>query len=248
MTKYILILISAIIINTSIVFAEPEQINARILPTIWYSDLNIKEGDTVKVFAGIQNNSNTNWTGNAVFLVDNVEIAKQAFTSNSDTLKDISANWKVSSGTHDIQVKITANNLPEGKTLVAYETNKSTLSVNINITKEDVKEKINDTAVKVLDKTNSLAEVLAEKLDDYKKPDTEKIKISELIDGVKGKVLGTTTQSKAQKDDFSIGKFAGNAFDSAWNVVIDTFKFLINNWKWSLAGLLVLYLLYKFFL
>ena len=41
----------------------PTQINARILPLIWYSTLSINDGDSIKIYAGIQNNSDLDFTG-----------------------------------------------------------------------------------------------------------------------------------------------------------------------------------------
>ena len=49
--------------------STPIQINARIMPLIWYSTLSINEGDSIKIYAAIQNNSGTTFTGNAVFYV-----------------------------------------------------------------------------------------------------------------------------------------------------------------------------------
>lgn len=71
MKKYFAILFFVIIFCFSgfplNVFADEEsststKINARILPTIWYSTLSVNDGDSIKIYAGIQNNSGLNFT------------------------------------------------------------------------------------------------------------------------------------------------------------------------------------------
>lgn len=246
--KYLSLLI--ILFFPVIVFSQEinnSEINSRILPVIWFSKLEPESGDTLKIYSLIQNNSGQNYSGNAIFYVNNNEVARHPFVSNTDILKTISTDWKVTPGTHEIQVKITTN-LDDDKKLVAYETDKSLLTVKTNITKEDIKDKVADTTEKIFDKTDNLANNLSNKLDQYKKSDTENFNFSEIVKDVKSKVLGASAVDGEEVNNKSIKEIAGNTLDSAWNVIIDSLKFLINNWKWSLAGLLVLYLLYRFFL
>ncbi|MEK7184640.1 MAG: hypothetical protein AAB683_00695 [Patescibacteria group bacterium] len=246
--KYLILFLISLLLPISIFAQEIEKgkVNARILPTIWFSTLDLKEGESVKIYAGIQNNSGVDFSGTAVFNVDDKEISRSTFNSSSETLKTISASWKTISGTHDIQVKISTN-LSGNKTLVEYDTNVSTISIDKNITKDYVKDKIIDTADKVVLKTDSITENLVSKIDKYKKPVEDKLDITGTVKNLKNSVFGTST-GKVIDSDKSIGNFFSNAFDSAWNIVIDTFKFLISHWKWSLGGVLLLYLIYKIFL
>src|ERR1035437_485667 len=90
----LLTLVACFSIGASNTFAQgtsvsPTTINARILPTVWYSSLSVNDGDSIKVYAGIQNNSGINFTGIASFLVDDKEISKVSFSSTAPSLKDI---------------------------------------------------------------------------------------------------------------------------------------------------------------
>ncbi len=54
-SKYIKIIPALFFIFAGTAFAQYEKINAGILPSTWYSEVNILENQNVKVFAGIQN-------------------------------------------------------------------------------------------------------------------------------------------------------------------------------------------------
>jgi len=76
---FFLVFIFCIINGPLNVFAEtssvvPEQINARILPLVWYSVLSINNEDSIRIYAGIQNNSGIDFTGTATFYVDDKAI------------------------------------------------------------------------------------------------------------------------------------------------------------------------------
>ena len=88
MKKYaalsLLTLVACFSIGASNTFAQGTSIgtttiNARILPTVWYSSLSVNDGDSIKIYAGIQNNSGINFIGTASFLVDDKEISKVSF-------------------------------------------------------------------------------------------------------------------------------------------------------------------------
>ena len=153
------------------VFAEisseaPEQINARILPLVWYSALSMNDEDSIRIYAGIQNNSGIDFTGIATFYINDKVVSDSEFTSLDDSLNDVSAKWVAEVGSHDVQVKITTS-LPSDKALISYESVKSNISVFEKIVQEpmdnivintisNVVSKIDETVVPLVDKINSL--------------------------------------------------------------------------------------------
>ena len=168
---FLLIFVFWIINGPLNVFAEisseaPEQINARILPLVWYSALSINDEDSIRIYAGIQNNSGIDFTGTATFYVDDKVISDSEFTSSDDSLNDVSAKWVAEIGSHDIQVKIVTS-LPSDKALISYESVKSNISVAEKVIQESIKNtaintisnvvsKIDETVVPLVDKINSL--------------------------------------------------------------------------------------------
>lgn len=229
-----------------------EQINARILPSIWYSTLFIKDGDSVRIYAGIQNNSGVDFNGKALFYVDEENISEVSFVSRSDSLNAVSADWVVSSGTHDIQVKITTS-LPDDKVLVSYETSKSSINITRKITQEMIKDTVVDTVYNVITKVDEAVVPLVEKLQDLKKPTEGELfqsssKVQNRVDGdvvleeESGSVLGASTQSSSIGDK----KIAGISLNYIFNLVIDGATFLLKHWLWTLGGIVLLFILVKF--
>ncbi len=262
MKKYVafslLTLVAYFLIGTLNTFAQgttlsSTKINARILPTVWYSSLSVNDGDSIKIYAGIQNNSGINFTGTALFLVDDKEISKVSFSSTADSLKDVSVNWVADPGSHNVQVKISTS-LNSDKILVSYESDKSSISITRKITTEVVGETALNTANSIVAKADDIASVLADKIESFKKPvrsdDTGvgsnsssgfagNIGNRTTIDS-NGGVLGTSTGP--------ITDFGGkglNRMDSVFNMAMDLLAFLIRHWVWTLSGIVVIYLIFK---
>jgi hypothetical protein len=245
MNKKIIFFIIALFISFSPVnsFAQtasstPIKINARILPTIWYSTLSVNDGDSIKIYAGIQNNSGIDFSGTAVFYVDNEEISKKTFTSEKESLKDVEVNWVASPGTHSVEVKISTN-LSSDKELVSYESDKSRISITRKVTLEEVKETAITTAVNILDKADELASNLAQKIEGMKQP-TDSIS-SDIKNSVsssaanKGRVLGVSTSTA-----ISDYKSASNKTNYFLNILLSFVAFLVLNWKWVILGIIIL--------
>jgi hypothetical protein len=157
------------------VFAQattPTTINARILPTVWYSALSVNDGDSIKIYAGIQNNSGINFTGVATFYVDGAAISTSPFSSTTDTLQDVSTNWVATPGDHNVQVKI-SNSLPSTEILVSNQSDESSISITQTvtpITSQDVETIVLNTASNIVSGTNTLANTLANNIDSLKTP------------------------------------------------------------------------------
>jgi hypothetical protein len=265
MKKYLFALLFVFILYDIIqppqVYAEsatgtPTQINARIMPLIWYSTLSINEGDSIKVYAAIQNNSGVSFTGNAVFYVDDKEILKKTFISADDTLIDVYADWVANVGSHGVQVKITAI-LPTNKELVSYESDKSKVSITRKITAEVVQEVTRNTITNIVNKIDEIASSSANKVEGLKKPvagnsvganinvtssgNTGTVKIVSSASQIpKGAVLGTSTRLVSDSNSNSSGWWA-----RIYNWLIDALVFLIKHWLWVLIGLVVIYFGWK---
>jgi hypothetical protein len=234
--------------------AQPERINARILPLLWYSALSIDGGDTITIYAGIQNNSGIDFTGTAAFSVDGKNIAEVPFTSKNDSLRDISARWVADPGPHTVQATITAS-LPSGKTLVAYESDKSNITVSQKAAKEAVTTNVLDTASAIVSKTDALAGALADKIESFKKPAEVAQGAVEGAETTAGKSNGdsnTQAEEKGSVLNASIGPtpesgatpLAAEAH-SAFNIALGGLAFLVRHWPWVLGILLVIFLILK---
>jgi hypothetical protein len=144
------------------------KINAKILPSIWYSTLSIDDGESIQIFSGIQNNSGFSFEGTATFYIDDTAVVSKAFSSVDGSLKELSADWIAVPGSHDIQVKISALSLSADKVLSAYESDKSKISVTRKITAEVVKQAIFGTASSIVSGIDSLTSSLANKIESLK--------------------------------------------------------------------------------
>jgi hypothetical protein len=237
------------------VFAEDSasstKINARILPTVWYSTLSVNDGDSIKIYAGIQNNSGIDFVGTTTFFVDDEEISNAPFSSSADSLKDVSVNWVADPGSRDIKVKISSADLPSGKTLVSYESDKSIISITRNVTPEAVQAVAVNTANTIVEKTDQLASALADKIESLKKPSISNDSDGKIDGGEdfatntseikKGTVLGTSTkQSVVPKESGGSVKM-----DSVFNTCMDILALMVRGWKWTLGGIVLLFLILK---
>lgn len=252
---FTLILISLALSFPSRIFAQtstaPQQINARILPLVWYSTLSINEGDSIKIYAGIQNNSGISFSGTATFYVDDKEISKSSFVSPNDSLKDVSTDWVTSPGSHDVQVKITTS-LPADKILVSYESDKSNVNIVQKITPELIGTTVLSAASNIISKTDNLANALADHIESFKKPvdvlsldansensktNNTKVVSSSGSQTKSGSVLGASTGPVSNQN---------TKIQSAFNIALDALAFLVRNWMWTLGGIILLFLIIKF--
>jgi hypothetical protein len=224
------------------------EINARILPTVWYSTLSINEGDSVKIYAAIQNNSGLDFTGTAIFFVDNIELSKNSFSSNADSLRELSSDWVADPGTHNVQVKVSAA-LPAGKVLVSNETDKSSVTITKKIVPVDIKETVNNTVSTIITKTDYVTNVIADKIETYKRPEgsvnsntrsdqaknnTTNFLVTSVAPKV-GEVLGISTTTISGVSDVKIK-------DSIFNRAIDAISFLLRHWLWIIGVIVFLYI------
>jgi len=260
---FLIVLCLMILPNVSMAEAavsSPVIINARVLPTVWYSTLTVNDGDSIKIYGAIQNNSGVNFKGSAIFYVDDKEISKGAFSSMADSLIDVSANWVALPGTHKVQVSVTTD-LPASKSLVSYSSDKVDVSITRKIDLEAVQTTAINTANNILAGVNSLADSLATRIEDYKTPEdsTSTSSLKGIATGSnsdktnstvtssikkKGSVLGASTE--VSNDSASVG-VAGMSLNmgSFFNRFLDLAAYLVRNWMWTLLGIIVFLLLIK---
>jgi hypothetical protein len=66
------------------------------------------------------------------------------------------------------------------------------------------------------------------------------VKIGNVSPGADSKVLGTSTGPILNSDSKS-----NKQFDSVFNICMDFLALLVRNWKWTLAGIVAMFLLFK---
>ncbi|MEI6396847.1 MAG: hypothetical protein WCO48_02125 [Candidatus Taylorbacteria bacterium] len=243
---------------TSVAFAQSVSvINARVLPTIWYSTLSVGDGDSIYIYTGIQNNSGTDFSGVATFIVDDQGISKKAFISKSNSLIDVSTNWIATTGNHNVQVSVTTS-LPTDKALYSSNSDKASISITRKITPEIIQAAALNTASSAISSIDGVAATLADKVESLKKPvntvssETSASSGSKRAVSTTNAVTGTASGAVANSPTDQIGDnlLSASIIDSpfaaiVWNFIMDTCALLIRNWKWTLGGLVVMYLLYK---
>ena len=240
--------IALCLLTATPVLAQTDSVtilNARILPTIWYSSLSAEAGNTVGIFAGIQNDSGTTFSGKANFTVNGTLLKSVPFQSKSGTVEKVGVEWMATAGKSTVVVTLSVNLDPQYN-LVSLESDTSYYSVEKKMTLESVTATVKDA----LGTAATLAEVKMDavtadaslKLDSFKKP--------EIVEGsdssaVSGKVLGTSTLSEKLSNITSPG-YLNTLWDNITNAGITALQYLLAHWKWTVAGIGVLSLAFVF--
>ncbi len=246
-----------------------DLINAEILSNVWYSTTApINEGDTINIYAGFQNHSLKNLSGIAGFYVDDLEIKKIDFTASPKSLIKLETKYTAVAGDHKAQVKILDIKETQGNetttlsvdNLLAKETEKKDFSViKIQLTQEAVLEKVDNIGNNIVNKGNQYADKLANYVESLKTP-TESSSDSTGVftnitntaknlipnqnknqEKVQGEVFGASTENipaPATKNILQKLPF--------YNPLLDLIIFLIHQWIWVLAVIL-LFILYLIF-
>jgi hypothetical protein len=206
-------------------------INARLLPTVWYSKLDPREGEPIRIFAAIQNDSGIDFGGTAIFLVRGEEVGRSEFKSVSGKLSVVSTSWKAEQGSNSIDVKVEAD-LPAGESLASAMETDAVLHVSKLITADVIKADAKEAFETVQGKGDSIAEAIVQKLEDLKQAslvlDPEAGPI-----GKQGSVLGTTTQSWPKKA-------TSKALAATYEGGIGLAQFAVTHWAWSIGALVLL--------
>jgi hypothetical protein len=128
--------------------------NAGFVPeNIWYSIDPFAEGDKIKIYTLVFNPDSRELSGTVIFLDDAVLLGKKDFTVAPKAVKDISIDWTVSAGKHNIYAKIENAKflISKGKYEDVYleenETNKSSRSIAKKIIPQNKTEENNISAI-----------------------------------------------------------------------------------------------------
>ncbi len=232
---FILAALLFILSATPALAANPDILNAGVVQDVWYSSVDVYDGETTRLYGGIYNHSSTSFSGTAIFYIDEKEGKKIPFTSKPDDLLEVNDSWKAVAGDHKIRLKITSVN-----TLISKESEEVTLSVKKKVTTETVKEKATNIATKVVDSIDLLSNDLAQKIESYKKPERAVMKSSPLLTKL-SVVKPTDIKAQVALVLDSIEKFP------VFNSILNLLALIVRHWKIALVGLVCLIVLYKFF-
>jgi len=221
-----------------------QTINAEILSNVWYSTTKINEGNTINIYAGFQNYSDLNLSGTAGFYVDDLEINKIKFDSNSKSLIKLETPYTAISGNHSVQVKILEIHSNSDASisvdnLQTFVSEKKSLNVKYQITMDTVVTTATNVADSVVNTIDKYASTLADTVEALKTPveDTTDSQISSSAPK-HGTVLGTSTEAFS-----AANKASGFSF---YNLGVDILAFLIRHWLWTFVALIFFTLFFIF--
>jgi hypothetical protein len=81
--------------------------NLSFLPDeVWYSEENLKEGETVNIYTGIWNGTDNLINTKVEFFDKSTLLGSREISVESKKLKEVSVSWKVTAGEHSISAKI----------------------------------------------------------------------------------------------------------------------------------------------
>jgi len=207
--------------------------NARILPTIWYSSLSAQPGETVRIYAGIQNDSGSAFSGTASFFVNGTVVGSTPFRSVSGSVERVGVDWTATQGNNAVRAVIIPQ-LDASQALVAVESDTVYYSVTKKLTLESVQDTVKEgvvkTATAAAEKLDLLADTLSSQLETIKATTPNQGKVL----GASISVLSSTSPSLATYVDKA--KVAG----------LSLLQFLLHHWRFTSAGLGILLLAFVF--
>jgi hypothetical protein len=218
------------------VFADETVVNAGILPTIWYSTTAVYDGDTVTVYGGIQNHSDSDITGRAAFYIDGVSVVSIPFASKSQSIMEVSYPWHATLGKHTIKIVLS---VPVN--LLSTESNATALTVSVapaGTSVTDLQKEIPVLFKREVKNIDTFTNSMASSVQSLKvKPLTQDVDQKNLIK--KGTthdaaaVIGAVTQS--------------SVFTKIYNTALDWIAFIIRHWLWTIIIILAIILIIRFF-
>lgn len=101
---FIFSILAICLIPQSHIFAESNS--GFLNDSIWYSENDFEEGDTIQIHTAIWNSEDSKLDGNIEFLDGTTILGTRSFSIPPNTLQDIHINWKVTAGDHAIRTRI----------------------------------------------------------------------------------------------------------------------------------------------
>lgn len=109
MKKFLIVLI--FIFSLWAPISHAEEITGIIPGQIWYSKDSLTEGETVKIYTAIWNNTKENLLAKVEFYDKNVILGVRELTILPDQVIGANVSWKVTSGDHIISAKIISSSI-----------------------------------------------------------------------------------------------------------------------------------------
>ena len=242
--------------NSSIFYASAETnstnieiINARVLSSVWFSKLSISEGDNLKIYTAVQNNSVDDFTGTANFYVDDIDLASIDFVSNKNRLTEVSTSWLATPGSHQFYF-IVKTSLPEEKVLISYQTEIVSLIINKKYILDMTS--IQGRILNYISNIDSAMVPIIGEIDRWKKtipytPHVVSLAISDNNQTIKGFSVKNFIPEKVDTamsiSTAAIADLNDHKVDSLYNFAISSLSFLAKNWLLSLP--LFLFLIWR---
>ncbi|MDO8633560.1 MAG: hypothetical protein Q7K38_03410, partial [Candidatus Wildermuthbacteria bacterium] len=88
------------------VLAQQESLNAGLVSGIWYSKLPFFDGETVRIYTAIQNNSGFDLKGKVQFLKNEEVLGDAPFSALKGGLIQVWEDWPAKEGTYTISARI----------------------------------------------------------------------------------------------------------------------------------------------
>ncbi len=155
---FLFIILSLIPIQN--IFAQTQ--NVGIIPSnIWYSKDPFEEGDNIKIYTVVYNSDSRQLSGSAIFFDNNVLLGKEDFSVAPKSIVDISINWTVTAGDHNIFAKIENAKflISKGKYEEVYLADNKTEESKKKISKKIVADIPNSIVDKISESAGSMPDV-----------------------------------------------------------------------------------------
>lgn len=251
--------------SLSFVYAEEAPLNAGFVQGIWYSKFPFFVGDSVRIYAGIQNRSGFDIVGTVSFVGDGIEIGTADFSAINGRFIEVWTDWKPNIGTKNISAKIQkafkseAGKIPEPITLGNAEVPADPILVDTDADKNGIgdstdKKEGRDPSKKVVTASSTLASV-TEAVEDavarakaieLPKEQVEKINnslggIDSFMQGLSKKLTETSATEISKLADPTVPSNTVKAYSGA----LDVLAYLFKTWKWvAIFGLLCIVVLW----
>ena len=215
--------------------------NARILSQVWFSSLPINDGDSIKIYGAIQNNSGLSFSGTATFYLDDKDISDIHFESHPDNLLAISTDWLALPGTHNFQLKIKAA-IPSNRSLLSYESDVSTITIEKKIVIEIKKDTIINNISNIVSSIDEAVVPLVNKIEDLKKP-VSSTSTSVVSSNSQVASVGNSNSQNKNLEQSNIDKSQSTNnkdIDIVFNASMSILAFMVKHWAWTFSSLLVL--------
>lgn len=92
--------------GNNFIFAQNPSTTGFIPSNIWYSKDPFEEGDKIKIYTLVFNSDKRELSGSVLFFDNNVLLGKKNFVASPSSVAQVSINWNVNAGDHDIFAKI----------------------------------------------------------------------------------------------------------------------------------------------